>query len=108
MPFVTREPGSGTQETITNYVNGSGEGHYLNVVLELGSPEAVKGAVEAGMGISIMSRTTINKELKLKTLVAVDLQPTLERPFSFVRQRHKFRSHAMDELLSFAQDYCKQ
>ena len=77
----------------------------MNVCLELGSPEAIKGAVESGMGITIMSRSIIGKELKLKTLAAVQLEPALSRPFSFVRQRQKFRVTVMEELLEFAQAY---
>ena len=83
-------------------------GEMLNISMELGSPEAVKGAVEAGMGISVVSAATVQKELKLGTLVAINLNPPLERPFSFVHQKQKFRMRVMDELLSFAQDYCKE
>jgi DNA-binding transcriptional LysR family regulator len=60
------------------------------------------------MGISIVSRASIDKELRLGTLTAVELLPKLERPFSFVRQRYKFKSRAADELLDFAQEFCKQ
>ena len=74
--------------------------------MELGSPESVKGAVEAGMGVSIVSNVTIEKELKLDSLYKVDLAPALERPFSFVRQRQKFRLHAMEQLLEYARGYC--
>jgi DNA-binding transcriptional LysR family regulator len=80
----------------------------LNIAVELGSPEAVKGAVEAGMGISIVSRATIQKEIKLGTLVAIDLDPMLERPFSFVHQKQKFRVRVMEELLDFARGYIKE
>lgn len=69
--------------------------------------EAIKGAVEAGMGVSVLSSATIEKELKLGTLVAVKLDPPVERPFSFVHQKQKFKIRAMDELLSFARSYCK-
>jgi DNA-binding transcriptional LysR family regulator len=106
-PFVCRESGSGTQEAITNYVEQQSPQSMLNVCFELSSPEAIKGAVEAGMGISIVSRASIDKELKLGTLTAVELSPKLERPFSFVRQRYKFKSRAVDELLGFAQEFCK-
>jgi DNA-binding transcriptional LysR family regulator len=78
----------------------------LNISMELGSPEAVKGAVEAGMGVSIVSRATIQKELQLGTLVSVKLDPTPERPFSFVHQKQKFRLRLMETLLEFARDYC--
>lgn len=107
-PFISREHGSGTQEVITNYVEKHGNGEDLNICFELSSPEAIKGAVEAGMGLSIVSRATIIKELKLGTLTAVELMPSLERPFSFVRQRYKFKSRAADQLLSFAQEFCKE
>ena len=107
-PFICRERGSGTQEAITNYVEQQSPDSILNVCFELSSPEAIKGAVEAGMGISIVSRASIEKELKLGTLTAVELSPKLERPFSFVRQRYKFKSRAADELLGFAQEFCKK
>jgi len=106
-PFICREHGSGTQEAITNYIEQQKPDSLLNVCFELSSPEAIKGAVEAGMGISIVSRASIEKELKLGTLTAVELSPKLERPFSFVRQRYKFKSRAADELLEFAQEFCK-
>jgi len=106
-PFICRESGSGTQEAITNYVEQHSPDSLLNVCFELSSPEAIKGAVEAGMGISIVSRASIEKEMKLGTLTAVELLPKLERPFSFVRQRYKFKSRAADELLGFAQEFCK-
>ncbi len=106
-PFISREHGSGTQEVITSYVDKHGNGEVLNICFELSSPEAIKGAVEAGMGLSIVSRSTIIKELKLGTLTAVELKPSLERPFSFVRQRYKFKSRAADQLLTFSQEFCK-
>ncbi|MCW8830296.1 MAG: selenium metabolism-associated LysR family transcriptional regulator [Gammaproteobacteria bacterium] len=107
-PFISREHGSGTQEVITKYIEQHGDHDLLDVCFELSSPEAIKGAVEAGMGISIVSKATILKELRLGSLTAVNLSPKLERPFSFVRQRYKFKSRAADELLSFAQDFCKK
>ena len=79
----------------------------MHLSMELGSPESIKGAVEAGMGVSIVSLATIQKELKLGTLVKLNLEPALERPFSFVHQKQKFRHRAMDELLDFARNYCK-
>ncbi len=107
-PFICREEGSGTREVINDYLDAmSSEGEALKISMELGSPEAVKGAVEAGMGISVVSLATVQKELKLGTLVAIGLDPPLERPFSFVHQKQKFRVRVMEELLFFAQDYCK-
>lgn len=106
-PFICREEGSGTREVVTEYLNTQGiDRTDLNECLELGSSESIKGAVEAGMGVSILSRATLGKELDLGMLAAVPLDPPLTRPFSFVRQRQKFRLRAMEELLEFARGYC--
>ncbi|MCG5513781.1 selenium metabolism-associated LysR family transcriptional regulator [Ectothiorhodospira shaposhnikovii] len=107
-PFICREEGSGTREVIMDYLVAQDvDRNGLAICLELGSPEAIKGAVEAGMGVSILSRSTIDKELALERLVGIPLEPPLTRQFSFVHQRQKFRLRAMEELLSFARDYCE-
>jgi DNA-binding transcriptional LysR family regulator len=107
-PFVSREEGSGTRDVVMQYLMehkvSPGD---MTFSLELGSPEAIKGAVEAGMGITILSRSIIGKELKLNMLAELPLDPPLVRPFSFVRQRQKFRVTVMEKLLEFAQAYFK-
>jgi DNA-binding transcriptional LysR family regulator len=108
-PFICREEGSGTREVIADYICKTDECRQaMSIGMELGSPEAVKGAVEAGMGISVVSNATIQKELRLGTLVALQLEPPLERPFSFVHQKQKFRVRVMEELLEFARSYCQE
>ncbi|WP_303906720.1 selenium metabolism-associated LysR family transcriptional regulator [Thiohalomonas denitrificans] len=108
-PYICREEGSGTREVILDQLKQTSiDSANLDVVMELGSPEAVKGAVEAGMGISIVSRATIAKELELGTLLAINIQPPMERPFSFVHQKQKFRLRAIEKLLDFAKTYCQE
>jgi len=105
--FICREEGSGTRDVIMDHMTKMGlDKNNLNICLELGSPESIKGAVEAGMGVAIVSSATIEKELKLNVLSKLDLDPALERSFSFVRQRQKFRLHAMEGLLEYARGYC--
>lgn len=106
-PYISREEGSGTREVITDYLNNAGLSFDdLNIVMELGSPEAIKGAVAAGMGVSILSRAAIQKELQLNLLKAVNLNPSLERQLSFVHQKQKFRLRVIEELLKFSKDHC--
>jgi DNA-binding transcriptional LysR family regulator len=107
-PFICREEGSGTREVIRDHLERLTDARgTIKVAMELGSPEAVKGAVEAGMGVSVVSLSTIQKELRLGTLVAVDLDPPLYRPFSFVHQKQKFRLRVMEELLEFVRAHCR-
>jgi len=107
-PFICREEGSGTREVIAEHLKDQGVSkHALKSCLELGSPEAIKGAIQAGMGVSVLSSVSLAKELKLGVLKTVPLDPPLSREFSFVRQRQKFRVRTMEELLEFARNYCK-
>lgn len=109
LPFIAREEGSGTREVIADYLaRAELPWSELNLSMEFGSPESVKSAVEAGLGVSIVSAATITKELKLKTLAALPLEPSLERPFSFVYQRQKFRLRAVEEFMKFARGQCEK
>ncbi len=106
-PYISREDGSGTREVINEYFNKAGVSFDdLNIVMELGSPEAIKGAVTAGLGVSILSRVAIQKDLELKLLKAINLNPLLERPLSFIHKKQKFRLRAIEELLKFSQNHC--
>ena len=67
-PFISREEGSGTREIILGFLEKAGlDKNNLNITMELGSPESIKRAVEARMGLSVMSRAAIEKEIALKT-----------------------------------------
>ena len=106
-PFIGREEGSGTREVIESYLIGQKfDIEQLDITMEFGSPESIKNAVAADLGISIVSIATMEKELELKSLCAIPLSKPIRRPFSMVYQRQKFRLRAMDEFLEFAQEHC--
>lgn len=106
-PFVSREEGSGTRCVLSDYLEENNMSmNDLDLTMEFGSPEAIKNAVEVGLGISIVSETTLVKELELNTLKALKIDPPLHRPFSLVHQRQKFRIRAMQEFLNFAHERC--
>ena len=107
--YVSREVGSGTRDFADNYLRGCKVApEDLNIVMELGSPEAIKGVVATGLGVSIVSRATVAKELKLGVLVAVPLEPRLMRRLSFVYPKDKFRSKLLATFVEFASSRMKQ
>ena len=71
--------------------------------MELGSPESIKSAVAAGLGVSILSVATLEKEQKLNLLAQRSLDPPISRPFLIIYQRQKFRVKAIEEFLRFNQ-----
>ena len=108
-PFISREEGSGTREVMEDYFKEHDvDISNLNVAMQLGNPESIKSAVEAGLGVAILSVATLEKELKLGTLAAVSLVPKISRPFSIVYQRQQFRLRAIEEFIEFIKSKSEQ
>lgn len=81
-PFVSREQGSGTREVIENHLAQLGV--KLDMRMELGSTSAIKEAIEAGLGFSILSRETIRLEVESGHL-AVGEGFVIPRRFTLIR-----------------------
>ena len=107
--YLSREQGSGTREVTDNYFRVAGvPPESLNVVIELGSPEAIKGVVETGIGFAIVSRASVFKEKRLGDLLAIPLKPRLNRTLSMVYPKEKFRSRLVNTFVEFANIKLKQ
>lgn len=66
IPLLMRERGSGTRHVIEAALARLGvKRSSLHIVMELDSTEAIKSAVEAGLGIGFVSRWAIAKDLRL-------------------------------------------
>lgn len=73
--FVTREEGSGTRMVVEKKLSQTGfRFGDFNIVMELGSNEAVITAVEAGLGASIVSRWAAEKAVELGTVRVVEIE----------------------------------
>lgn len=103
--YISREPGSGTREVTDNYLLKAGIApDSLQPVIELGSPEALKGVAATGRGFAIMSRATVVKEARLGLLVGIPLAPRLVRNLSVVYSRQKFYSKRVAAFVAFAKE----
>ena len=103
--YISRELGSGTREVIDHYLQKAGLAFdSLQVVMEAGSPEALKGLAATGLGFAIMSRATVAKEVRLGELVRIPLSPRLIRHLSVVYPKERFHSHLVSGFVQFAKE----
>ncbi|HPT50692.1 MAG TPA: LysR family transcriptional regulator [Accumulibacter sp.] len=101
--FIARELGTGTREVTDDYLRACGvEPDQLKLLMELSSPEALKGVVATGLGFSIVSRTSVEKELQLGSLVAVPLRPRLTRMLALVYPKERFCSKVVQSFVEFS------
>jgi len=98
--WILREPGSGTRSEFEAALPRLGlEADALRVVLELPSNEAVRRAVELGIGATAISELAVAMSLQLGTLRQVG-EAVLERPFLAIFHRDRRPSRAAETLLA--------
>ncbi|MGE3289196.1 MAG: LysR family transcriptional regulator [Pseudonocardia sp.] len=73
-PLVSREPGSGTRETVDRAIEAAAGRPPVAPLLELGSSTAVRSAVSAGAGPAVLSELVVAAELASGALVEVPVQ----------------------------------
>jgi DNA-binding transcriptional LysR family regulator len=89
-PFILREKGSGTRESLESYLKESKtiSLSHLHICCELGSSEAVKEAIIAGLGVSVISIHAVKRELSQGLLFDLPIQGSrMERNFYLVYKR---------------------
>lgn len=101
--FLMREPGSGTRAAVEIAARRAGVN--LQVGMELGSNGAIKHAVEAGLGVAVLSSHAIELERKGGGLVVVDIDgfPIL-RPWSIVHLRRRQLPAAVAQFIEFLRE----
>ncbi len=97
--WVLREPGSGTRSVFEAALERFGVSPaMLRIMLELPSNEAVRSAVEAGMGATAISASVASPSLEAGLLHHVQLNLP-ERDFLVLRHVERYRTRAADALL---------
>jgi len=90
-PFLVREAGSGTRAAMTRCF--AENGLELRSSMEMSSNEAIKLAVQAGLGLGILSLQTLEMELAQKRLAVLNVE-------GFPIMRHWYVVHRADKRLS--------
>ena len=97
-PLILREKGSGTRSVVESALRKNGL--KIKPLISLASPEAIKNAVVAGMGIAFVSRLIITMELKIGSIEIIlidDLK--INRPLHLQRLRGRSESPSVTKFL---------
>lgn len=98
--FVMREEGSGTRLALEEVLQKISLKPAK--IITLGSTQAIKEAVEAGLGVSFLSKWALRKELQLGTLKAVRVKDiNITRGFFLIRHKERFESKACNEFRKY-------
>jgi LysR family transcriptional regulator, low CO2-responsive transcriptional regulator len=89
--FLVREAGSGTRGAMERFF--AAKGLEIHTSMEMSSNEAIKQAVQAGLGLGILSLQTLEMELALKRLAVLRVE-------DFPIMRHWYIVHRADKRLS--------
>ena len=96
--WVLREHGSGTRAILEQALGALGiDRTELDVVLELPSNEAVRAAVQAGAGVTAMSRLVVANALAAGALSAVDVELP-KRQFFLLAHKERYQTRAAQEF----------
>jgi len=91
LPFILREEGSGTRNATEKFLNANEIAiASLRVVAKLGSTAAVKEAVKAGLGVSIISNLAVKDSVAHGDLVEIPISgATISRAFHLITHRKR-------------------
>lgn len=102
-PWILREKGSGTRETFDRAL----QNHHskLNIRLELEHTEAIKRAVESGLGIGCISRLALKDAFRRGSLVPLATpELNLGRYFYFLWHKQKYQTTGMREFIAMCKE----
>ena len=102
-PLILREKGSATRKTFEDLLkNQNIPEENLNVAMELGSIQAILAAVEADLGISIISKFAAERDLSLGSIKTVPFANMhLTRGVYLIYNKNRLMTRAQKEFIDF-------
>jgi DNA-binding transcriptional LysR family regulator len=103
-PFVVRETGAATRSLVERAL--AERGLTVRPVMSLGSTEAIKRAVAAGVGVAVVSGLSAGLELRAGTLTRLNVTGlTIRRPVTLVRVRGRHASPAAAAFIQLVKEH---
>ena len=103
LPWIVREPGSGTRQTFDRAMRGILTD--LDIAMELQHTEAIKRAVEAGLGVGCLSKISLVEAFARGSLVPLEVAGRdFSRQFNIISHRKKFHSTGLKQWLKLCME----
>lgn len=103
LQWIVREPGSGTRQTFDRAMAGLLPD--LDISMELQHTEAIKRAVEAGLGVGCLSRISLREAFARGSLVPLHVpQRDFRRQLNLIMHRDKFHSATLRHWLALCRE----
>jgi DNA-binding transcriptional LysR family regulator len=108
-PFIVRERGSGTLQSIHDSLSRVGRSvEELNVVAEMGNTEAIRQAIKNRVGVSIMSTLAVDNDLESGHLRALAVEGVdLTRHFYLTRHRQRSLSPLGEAFIAVLKEHVR-
>ena len=105
-PFIMREQGSGTRMMMLQILEQAEfDPQRLNVVAEMGSTDAIRQAVKAEVGVSILSQRAVADDLDFRKLLKIPIKDiSFARHFYLVTHKRRSRSPLGEAFVGFLEE----
>lgn len=102
--FLLREVGSGTRAAVEEVFEVAGMP--LKVGMVLGHIEAIKQAVAAGLGVSVLSELAVRREIRYRTMAILDVEQfPIERRWYIARLAKRSLTADAAAFIEFLQEF---
>lgn len=106
--MIWREADSGTRFIVESALKEHKILNHIKSTLELGSYQSIKSAIEAGLGVSILPKLTVLKELKLGSLHGLEIQNLkISRDLHLVQKAQPFKKDGLVSFVTFLRSLYK-
>jgi LysR family transcriptional regulator, transcriptional activator of the cysJI operon len=103
-PLIVHEKGSAPRRSIEEYIRRHNIS--VSIPLELSNNEAIKTAVEEGVGVAVITRRVASKELRMGNLKAIPLSdPAMTRKFFLIHHKDKYISRSLQNLIDMVDQW---
>jgi len=102
--LIVHEKGSAPRRSTEDFIRRHNIS--VSIPLELSNNEAIKTAVEEGLGIAVITRRVVSKEIDMGRLKAIPLaDPAMTRKFYLIHHKDKYFSRSLQRLVDMVDQW---